>query len=152
MCSWAPNQRLRREKRKAIKHPMTARILIADDSGAVRRSLHGLLEQNPDWKVCAEAVDGPDVIAKAEQFKPDIIVVDFLMPRMTGIEAAGALRRLLPCIPILIFTMDITDQLVEQAKSAGIKGAVQKSNTKEMMRAVDALLHRGTFFKKRHIN
>ena len=132
---------------------MTARILIADDSGAVRRSLHGLLEQNPDWKVCGEAVDGADVIAKAQQFKPDIIVVDFLMPRMTGIEAAGALRTLLPCIPILIFTMDITDQLVEEAKSAGIKGAVQKSNTKEMMRAVDALLHQGTFFKdKRLIN
>lgn len=83
--------------------------------------------------------------AKAEQFKPDIIVVDFLMPRMTGIEAAATLRRLLPCIPILIFTTDITDQLVEEAKSAGIKGAVQKSNTKEMMRAVDALLHQGTF-------
>lgn len=132
---------------------MTARILIADDSGAVRRSLHGLLEQNPDWKVCAEAVDGPDVIAKAEQFKPDIIVVDFLMPRMTGIEAAGTLRRILPWIPILIFTMDITDQLIEQAKSVGIKGAVQKSNTKEMMRAVAALLHQKTFFKnKTHIN
>ena len=132
---------------------MTARILIADDSGAVRRSLHGLLEQNPDWTVCGEAVDGADVIEKAQQFKPDIIVVDFLMPRMTGIEAADTLRRLLPRIPILIFTMDITDQLVEQAKSVGIKGAVQKSNTKEMMRAVDALLHQEIFFKdKRRIN
>ena len=86
-------------------------------------------------------------------YKPDIIVVDFLMPHMTGLEAADTLRRLLPCIPVLIFTMDITDQLVEQAKSVGIKGAVQKSNTKEMMRAVAALLHQKTFFKdKRHIN
>ena len=132
---------------------MTARILIADDSVAVRRSLHGLLEQNPDWKVCGEAVDGADVVAKAQRFKPDIIVIDFLMPHMTGIEAAGTIRRLLPCIPILIFTMDITDQLIEQAKSVGIKGAVQKSNTKEMMRAIAALLDQKTFFRdKRHIN
>src|SRR5712691_623679 len=67
---------------------MSGQILIADDSRAVRRSLHGLLEQNPNWKVCAEAVDGPDAIAKAQQFKPDVIVLDFFMPGMTGVEAA----------------------------------------------------------------
>src|ERR1700730_7002441 len=100
---------------------MPARILIADDSRTVRRSLHGLLEQNPNWKVCAEAVDGTDVISKARQFEPDIIVLDFVMPRMTGVEAARVLGRVLPSIPILLFALDVTAQLVEQAKNVGIK-------------------------------
>lgn len=106
---------------------MPARILIADDSQAVRRSLHGLLELNPNWKVCAEAVDGADLIAKAQQFRPDIIASDFFMPGVTGVEAARVIAKLLPSIPILIFTLEITTQIIEEVKSAGIKGAVQKS-------------------------
>ena len=125
---------------------MSAQILIADDSRAVRRSLHGLLEQNPNWKVCAEAVDGPDAIAKAQQFKPDVIVLDFFMPGMTGVEAARVLSRLLPSTPILLFTFYITAQLVEQAKSAGIRGAAQKSDTGEIVRGIEALLRDETFF------
>jgi len=125
---------------------MSGQILIADDSRAVRRSLHGLLEQNPNWKVCAEAVDGPDAIAKAQQFKPDVIVLDFFMPGMTGVEAARVLSRLLPSTPILLFTFYITAQLVEQAKSAGIRGAAQKSDTGEIVRGIEALLRDETFF------
>ena len=125
---------------------MSAQILIADDSRAVRRSLHGLLEQNPNWKVCAEAANGGDVIAKAQQFKPDVIVLDFFMPGMTGVEAARVLSRLLPSTPILIFTLYITSQLVEQAKSAGIRGVAQKSDTSEVVRGIEALLRDETFF------
>lgn len=125
---------------------MTTRILIADDSRTVRHSLHGLLEQHLDWKVCADAVDGTDVIAKAQQFKPDVIVLDFFMPDMTGVEAARILKRVLPSVPILIVTLEITAQLVEQAKSVGIKGAVQKSDTGGMVRGVEALLRKETFF------
>jgi len=127
---------------------MTSRILIADDNRAVRRSLHGLLEQHLDWRVCADAVDGADAIAKAQHFKPDVIVLDFFMPGMTGVEAACTLKRLLPSVPILIVTLEITAQLVEQAKSVGIMGAVQKSDTHEMIRGVEALLRKETFFNR----
>ena len=75
---------------------MSLRILIADDSRTVRHSLHGLLEQNPDWQVCAEAVDGVDAVAKAQQCRPDIIILDFFMPRMKGVEAVQVLGRVLP--------------------------------------------------------
>lgn len=125
---------------------MTTRILIADDSRTVRQSLHGLLEQHRDWKVCADAVDGADAVAKARQFKPDVIVLDFFMPGMTGVEAAGILKRVLPSIPILIVTLEITAQLVEQAKSVGIRGAVQKSDTGEVLKGIEALLRQETFF------
>ena len=100
---------------------MPLRILIADDSRTVRHSLHGLLEQNPEWEVCAEAVDGVDAVRKAEQCRPDIIILDFFMPGMTGVEAARVLGRVLPAVPILIVTLYITAELVKQAKAAGIK-------------------------------
>jgi DNA-binding NarL/FixJ family response regulator len=125
---------------------MRAQILVADDSRTVRRSLHGLLEQNPNWKVCAEAVDGADVIAKAQQLKPDIIVLDFFTPGMTGLEAARILGRVLPSVPVLLFTFEVTAQLIDQAKSVGIKGVVQKSDTHEMVNGVEALLRNKTFF------
>lgn len=128
-------------------HFMTTRILIADDSRTVRHSLHGLLERHLDWKVCADAVDGADAIDKAEQFKPDVIVLDFFMPSMTGVEAARILKKVLPSVPILIVTLEVTAQLVEEAKGVGIKGAVQKSDTGEMIRGVEALLRQETFFK-----
>lgn len=81
---------------------MPLRILIADDSRSFRRSLHGLLEQNHSWEVCAEAVDGADAVAKAKQCKPDIMILDFFMPRMTGVEAAQVLGPIFPAVPILI--------------------------------------------------
>ena len=68
------------------------------------------------------------------------------MPGMTGVEAARVLSRLLPSTPILIFTLDITAQLVEQAKSAGIRGVAQKSDTGEVVRGIEALLRDETFF------
>ena len=125
---------------------MSLRILIADDSRTVRHSLHGLLEQNPDWTVCAEAVDGSDAIAKAQPYRPDVMVLDFFMPVMTGIDAAGILQNLLPSVPILIVTLYISAQLIAQAKSVGIKGAVSKADTHQIVNGVDALANQRTFF------
>ena len=126
---------------------MPLRILIADDSRTVRHSLHGLLEQHPNWEVCSEAVDGVDAVAKAQQCKPDIIVLDFFMPGMTGVEAARVLGRVLPAVPILIVTLYVTAELVKQAKAAGIKGAAPKSDTREIFNGVEALINKKTFFE-----
>jgi DNA-binding NarL/FixJ family response regulator len=125
---------------------MSLRILIADDSRTVRHSLHALLEQNPDWTVCAEAVDGSDAVSKAQQCSPDVMVLDFFMPGMTGVEAAGILHSLLPSVPILIVTLYITAQLIALAKSVGIKGAVSKSDIRQIVNGVEALASQRTFF------
>ena len=63
---------------------MPLRILIADDSRIVRKSLHGLLEKHSERVVCAEAVDGAEAIDKAQRCKPDIVILDFFLPQMTG--------------------------------------------------------------------
>lgn len=131
---------------------MPLRILIADDSRTVRHSLHGLLEQNPDWQVCAEAVDGADAIAKAQQLRPDVIVLDYFMPGMTGIEAAQVLGRVLPSTPVLIATLYITPELLKQAKQAGVKGAAQKSDTAKVVSGVEALVNKQTFFESAPID
>lgn len=127
---------------------MPLRILIADDSRTVRRSLHALLEQHPDWTVCAEAVDGADAVAKAQECSPDVMVLDFFMPGMTGVDAAGVLQHLLPSVPILIVTLYITAQLITQAKSVGIKGAVSKSDIRQIVFGVEALANKRTFFNE----
>ena len=131
---------------------MPLRILIADDSRTVRHSLHGLIEQNPEWEVCAEAVDGVDAVAKAEQCKPDIIILDFFMPGMTGVEAARVLGRVLPTVPILIVTLYITAELVKQAKAAGIKGAAPKSDTRQIFNGIEALVNNHSFFESKPID
>ena len=127
---------------------MSLRILIADDSGTVRHSLHALLEQNPNWTVCAEAVDGTDAVDKAQQFRPDVMVLDFFMPGMTGVEAAGVLHNILPSVPILLVTLYLTAQLIAQAKSVGIKGAVSKSDIRQIVFGVEALANQRTFFNE----
>ena len=130
---------------------MPLRILIADDSRTVRHSLHHLLELNPDWEVCAEAVDGPDAVAKAQQFRPDIIVLDYFMPGMTGVDAARVLGRVLPSTPILIATLYITPELVKQAQKAGVRGATQKSDAEKLVSGIRALLNNETFFETKPI-
>jgi two-component system, chemotaxis family, chemotaxis protein CheY len=80
-------------------------ILIADDGTTVRQVIRTFLESRTGLKVCGEAVDGVDAIEKAKELKPDLILLDLAMPRMSGAEAATVLRSLMPEVPIVIFTM-----------------------------------------------
>jgi DNA-binding NarL/FixJ family response regulator len=71
------------------------RILLADDHDLVRRGLRVLLESHSDWSICAEAHTGTEAIAKAEEFKPDAIILDITMPELNGIEAAKIILKAL---------------------------------------------------------
>jgi len=81
-------------------------VLIVDDHEAVRRELRRLFQSQPDFTVCGEAVDGVDAISKAEQLSPDLVILDLAMPEMNGLEAAGALRFIMPdgCCFCLLLT------------------------------------------------
>jgi DNA-binding NarL/FixJ family response regulator len=78
-------------------------ILIVDDSSAVRNAVRSFLEES-GFEVCGEAVDGLDAIQKAKHLNPDLIILDFAMPRMNGIEAAMILKQMLPETRILLLT------------------------------------------------
>jgi DNA-binding NarL/FixJ family response regulator len=127
---------------------MTARILIADDNRPVRLGLRRLLERQPGWEVCGEAVDGRDAVQKSRELHPDVIILDFKMPRANGLEAAHEITKADPRVLILLCTIYLSEQLAEQARKAGVRGAVSKTDVGEIVHGVEALLRRQDFFAR----
>jgi DNA-binding NarL/FixJ family response regulator len=122
------------------------RILIADDSPPIRSGLRTLLGLNTDWQVCGEAVDGADAVEKAHQLAPDLILMDFSMPQMDGVQAARKIAEFGTDIPILLFTLNLSPQIVELARNAGLRGAISKSEISRLPYAINALQRGETFF------
>jgi CheY-like chemotaxis protein len=84
---------------------MARRILVADDNPLIRKMLCQMFEIEEHYDLCAEARDGAEAIALAIKHKPDLIILDMLMPVMDGIQAAKELKDLMPEVPIIIFTL-----------------------------------------------
>ena len=113
------------------------RAVIADDHSLIRTVARAILEKRGDIEV-HEASDGADAIAKALKLKPDVVILDLNMPVMSGYEAAAELRRLLPEIPILLFSTQSRTQLAAAARSIGVQGFVNKTDAnKALLQAVD---------------
>jgi DNA-binding NarL/FixJ family response regulator len=122
------------------------RILVVDDNPAVRHYLRALLEQQSTWQVCAEARTGREALQRVEKSPPDLILLDFQMPDLNGLDVARQISGLFPRIPILMVTIHLSRQLAEEARRVGIRGACAKSDIGSIVEAVDALLHEGTYF------
>jgi DNA-binding NarL/FixJ family response regulator len=122
------------------------RILIVDDSSPVRRGLRALLELNLNWQVCGEAVDGTDAIKKAKQLAPDLILMDFSMPQMDGVQAAREIAKSGQHIPILLCTLHLSSEIVALARGAGMRGAISKTELSKITFAISALQRGETFF------
>jgi len=122
------------------------RILIADDSAPVRRGLCTLLGLNSDWQVCGEAVDGADAVEKAHLLAPDLILMDFSMPQMDGVQAARKIAESGTHIPILLVTLNLSSEMMELARKAGLRGAMSKSEISKLPYAIRALQRGETFF------
>lgn len=105
----------------------TTRILLADDHALVRRGVRLILDSEPDLTVIGEAGDGAQAIDMARANAPDLAILDIAMPRLTGLQAARELSRLLPEVRILILTMYDNEQYFFEALSAGACGYVLKS-------------------------
>jgi len=130
-----------------MKANQQKRILIVDDSTVVRQQLRKLIEMHPDWQVCGEAVDGEDGVEKAQQLVPDLIILDFAMPGMNGLQAAHEIGRSLPNTPILLFTMFLSSELVQDARNCGIRGAVAKTEVgRDLVPCIEAVLRQETYF------
>jgi DNA-binding NarL/FixJ family response regulator len=80
-------------------------ILIVDDNSTIRGLLRSFVETNTGFEVCGEAENGPDGIQKAKELEPDLVLLDMTMPGMLGTEAAPILKRLLPQVKIILFTL-----------------------------------------------
>jgi len=121
-------------------------ILIVDDNVSIRQLLRTTLEDISGWKVCGEAENGREAIDKARELKPDFIVLDLSMPIMNGLEAAAVLRRMLPTVPIILFTLHDNQTVEREAFAVGISAVVSKAvgmktlvnQAEDLLRAVQA--------------
>jgi DNA-binding NarL/FixJ family response regulator len=84
---------------------MNKRVLIADDSSTVRDVLRGFLRNQEEIEICGEAADGLEAVEKAQRLKPDLILLDLIMPEINGAEVASILKQKMPQIRIILFTM-----------------------------------------------
>ncbi|MBX3061624.1 MAG: response regulator transcription factor [Anaerolineae bacterium] len=118
---------------------MTIRILIVDDHNVVRQGLRMFLSLDPELEIVGEAVDGKQGIEMAYKLRPDVILMDLLMPVMDGLTAIGILRRELPDIEIVALTSVLEDNVVVNAVRAGAIGYILKdTEAKELIRAIKA--------------
>lgn len=123
------------------------RILVADDHEVVRKGLVALLQQQPDWQVCGEAGDGRDAVDKAQQLRPDVVILDIGMPSLNGLEATRQILKVNPNARVLILTLHDSDQVVRDVLNAGARGFLLKSDAaRDLVAAVEALRRDKTYF------
>ena len=106
---------------------MVKSVLIADDQEIIREVLCDLFDSQEDFEVCGEAENGMEAVEMAQMLEPDVILLDLSMPVMNGIEAACALKRLMPMVPIIVFSEygDVLSQ--RETRSSGISAVVSKT-------------------------
>jgi DNA-binding NarL/FixJ family response regulator len=118
---------------------MGIRILIADDHSVVRQGLRMFLGLDPDLEVVGEAEDGEQALNLAQRLRPDVVLMDLLMPRMDGVAAIGAIRKGLPDTEVIALTSVLEDDLVVGAVRAGAIGYLLKdTEADELCRAIKA--------------
>jgi len=106
-------------------HP--SRVLIVDDNSFVRQALSEIFKREADFDVCGEAANGHEAIRIAQLLSPDLIVLDLAMPVMNGLDAARMLKRLMPAVPLIMYS-GIGDRFVEQqARLIGIAALISKA-------------------------
>jgi DNA-binding NarL/FixJ family response regulator len=126
---------------------MSLRILLADDHTLVRQGLRKVLEERPEWEVVAEAGDGREAVRLAEQFKPDVCVLDIAMPLLNGVEATRQIARRVPTTRILVLSMYSDEAYVAQILQAGAAGYILKDSADvDLIQAVSEVARGKSFF------
>src|SRR5919202_64490 len=103
-----------------------ARVLIADDHPLIRESLVRVVTQHPNLEVVGEAEDGQEVLELCRRLRPDVVLIDIRMPKMSGIEATGAIKRELPRTIVLVLTAFGNPDYLLEALKAGASGYILK--------------------------
>jgi DNA-binding NarL/FixJ family response regulator len=120
---------------------MVTRILIADDRESMRNALRRLFVLRPNWEICGEDEDGHEAVSKANELRPDMIVLDFKMPLANGLQAAQEIGRNLPTTPIVMYTLYKDAQLESVARLAGVRRVVAKEDgVQGLLGAIEAEL------------
>jgi len=128
-------------KHKAEHRLSLIRVLVADDFKRWRRQVRLLLQVRPELQVICEVSHGSEAVQKADDLKPDLIVLDIGLPKLNGIEAARRIGQLSPCSKILFLSQHNDPDIVQAALDTGALGYVLKMNALgELLPAVNAVL------------
>jgi DNA-binding NarL/FixJ family response regulator len=123
------------------------RIVIADDHEVVRSGLRAIIETRSDWIVSGEATNGQQAVALTLETRSDVVIVDYSMPLMNGLEVCRRLKSLRPRTEVLILTMHENEELLTEAILTGVRGFLFKSDAREhLIAAIEALLDGRPYF------
>jgi DNA-binding NarL/FixJ family response regulator len=115
-------------------------IFLADPSAVCRRGLHSLLLLQSGWSVCGETKNGREAVERSLELKPDIVILDFELTEINGIEATHEIKRELPSTEILFYTMHDEEYIIAKALRAGVRGHVLKSDSEDTLIAAITVL------------
>jgi DNA-binding NarL/FixJ family response regulator len=115
---------------------MAKRVLVADDNALIRRMLCELFEREEDYDICAEAANGQEAIDLALKHRPDLIILDWAMPVVNGLVAARELKKIMPDVPIILFSQHANALIRIEM---GVDRIVPKSDALALMEHVRAL-------------
>jgi NarL family two-component system response regulator LiaR len=122
---------------------MALTILLADDHPVVRQGLKTFLDLQPDMQVVGEAATGAEAVAQAEELRPDLVLLDLVMPDLGGIEAAGRIRKACPETKVIVLTSYAEDENVIPALKAGASGYLLKDVEPAELADAVRRVHRG---------
>jgi CheY-like chemotaxis protein len=99
-----------------------------------------VLVGKPGWEICGDAVEGKEAVARATDLRPDLIILDYAMPRLDGLSAAKDIHKLLPTVPIVLHTLYASTELDLAARTYGIRKVVDKTKSGALISAVEELV------------
>lgn len=103
------------------------RIIIADDNEHMRKTIGNELRRVDEWKICGEAANGDEAVKLTAKLAPDVVVLDFQMPVMNGLDAAREITKRHPEVPIVMYTLHNNPFLESQAKAIGVRKFISKT-------------------------
>ena len=126
------------------------RILLADDHALMRRGIRDLLETDTEIDIIGEAGDGREAVQLADRLKPDVMIMDLAMPELNGLDAIRQIRKDVPEVELLVFSMHDSEELIREVFAAGARGYVLKSDVAlYLIEAVKSLARHKPFFTPR---
>ena len=124
----------------------TIKVVLAEDHTIVRQGLRSLLEQQAGIEVIAEAENGRQAVQIAEQLKPDLVLMDFSMPELNGLEATRQIKQRVPDVKVLILTRHTNQEYVKSILRAGASGfLIKKSAADELVLAIKSIYQGDSF-------
>ncbi len=127
---------------------MKIKLLVVDDHEVLRKGMKEIFAKDTDIDTITEASNGLDAVLKADENRPDVVVMDFEMPKYNGIYATKEIIKQHPGIPILLLSMFVDKEHILEAINAGVKGYLGKdTRIQEILQAIKELHNRGTWFK-----